>query len=339
MQATMAREAEFSLQGFIWAYRFDADGRGTLTLPERLGGRPSDEQDAGFSWIHLNLTDRRAHDWINRQSFLDETVVELLLGTEPQQSLDVAESGMIYGVLGDFARSFEKQLDEIGFLRFAFNENILITGRRHPLKSAHQLHGQIGKGTEFANTADLFEALANAILDECGLQVRHMGREIDDIEDHVLDDRVRDERRRLGPVRRRAVRLHRLLIGMQGSFKRLAAADEAHIISEPLRNIGDGLAQRADSLHQDVYAMQERARLLQEEIGNKIQDQTNNHLFVLSILTTLFLPPTLISGLFGMNVKGLPFADVETGFMIVLGIAALSAIGVFLLIRRRGMLG
>jgi len=29
----------------------------------------------------------------------------------------------------------------------------------------------------------------------------------------------------------------------------------------------------------------------------------------------LFLPPTLITGIFGMNTKGLPFTDMETAFL------------------------
>ena len=40
----------------------------------------------------------------------------------------------------------------------------------------------------------------------------------------------------------------------------------------------------------------------------------NRHLRAQSFVTILFLPPTLIAGFFGMNLKGLPFAESEAGF-------------------------
>jgi len=50
----------------------------------------------------------------------------------------------------------------------------------------------------------------------------------------------------------------------------------------------------------------ERTRLLQEEIASRLGEATNRNLFVLSVLTATFLPVTLITGIFGMNVGGLP---------------------------------
>ena len=58
---------------------------------------------------------------------------------------------------------------------------------------------------------------------------------------------------------------------------------------------------------------------------------------MLSILTALFLPPTLVTGVFGMNTKGLFLGDFENGSTIALGIGALSALSVFLVIRRLGL--
>ncbi len=53
------------------------------------------------------------------------------------------------------------------------------------------------------------------------------------------------------------------------------------------------LAQRLDSLDQEIVAIQERARLLQDEIAAKVAAETNRHLFVLTILTAVLLHPRL----------------------------------------------
>ena len=47
----------------------------------------------------------------------------------------------------------------------------------------------------------------------------------------------------------------------------------------------------------------------------KTGEQTNRNLQVLAIVTTIFLPASLIAGIFGMNVKGLPLSEDDTGFL------------------------
>ena len=61
-----------------------------------------------------------------------------------------------------------------------------------------------------------------------------------------------------------------------------------------------------------------------ESIKQSILDHVcNRTLFVLTVVTVLALPLTIIPGLLGMNVGGLPLRDHEGGFWIVLAIAML----------------
>ena len=83
--------------------------------------------------------------------------------------------------------------------------------------------------------------------------------------------------------------------------------------------------------------MAERARLLQEEVAAHLAEESNRQLYVLSILSALFLPPTFITGLFGMNVKGLPFADDPRGYLFVVGLSLLSAGATYGIIRTIGI--
>jgi zinc transporter len=78
--------------------------------------------------------------------------------------------------------------------------------------------------------------------------------------------------------------------------------------------------------------------VLQEELHLKIEEQGNNSLRVLSVLTALLLPPTLVTGIFGMNTKGLPLTDVETGFLWAALLMALSSVAAFLIMKRIGLI-
>ncbi len=78
----------------------------------------------------------------------------------------------------------------------------------------------------------------------------------------------------------------------------------------------------------DIDSLQERIKLLQEEISARVQEQNNRSLFVLSIFTVLALPVNMIAGLFGMNVGGIPLAQDQSGFWIVVSLVASLTLGI-----------
>ena len=98
------------------------------------------------------------------------------------------------------------------------------------------------------------------------------------------------------------------------------------------------LAQRLDGLDHTVVEMRERSRLLQEELHLKIEEQGNNNIRVLSVLTAVLMPPTLVTGIFGMNTKGLPFTDLDTAFLWASLLMVLSSFAAYLIMKRIGII-
>jgi zinc transporter len=79
-------------------------------------------------------------------------------------------------------------------------------------------------------------------------------------------------------------------------------------------------------------------QLLQEEVAIKTAEQTNRNLHVLAIVTTVFLPATLIAGVFGMNVGGLPLTQSGDGFLWSMVILVGASAAVYWLLKRSGIL-
>ena len=69
-----------------------------------------------------------------------------------------------------------------------------------------------------------------------------------------------------------------------------------------------------------MTTLQERIKLLQEEIAAAVNEDNNRSLFVLTVVTVLALPINILAGLFGMNVGGIPLAEHKHGFWIVVAI-------------------
>ena len=303
---------------FIWVYRFDAAGVATAVD----NYEPLQPDDPGFVWLHLNATDSRARTWAQAQGGIEAEACNLLIGSNEHQRLTGNEQH-VCGIFADFARELSGTSENFGHLRFYVTEQLIITARRHPLQSALMTRDAVQAGTATPKTSfELAELLFEHILEAIQSRCDHLISEINEIEDHVIEEKVTDERRRLGLQRRSAVRLHRTVNGMQ---KVVARIERNMKIAPAGRATLHNIAQRLDSLHHDLHAAQERSRLLQDEIGDQLVIETNRQLYVLTIMSILFLPPTLVTGMFGMNVKGLLFADDENGYFYSMIICLASA--------------
>jgi zinc transporter len=116
------------------------------------------------------------------------------------------------------------------------------------------------------------------------------------------------------------MRVHRQLSPLRALFHRLERriSPSHELLAGPLH----ALTQKLDALEHDFGSIEERSRLLQHEVANKMTATTNRRLFTLSVLTACLLPPTLVTGFFGMNTKDLPFQQADGGTWYALAVAA-----------------
>ena len=105
------------------------------------------------------------------------------------------------------------------------------------------------------------------------------------------------------------------------------------MLPQDLRDAAGRIAQRLEFIYQEVHTSQDRARLLQDEVSSFLANETNRQLYILSLLTALFLPATLVTGLFGMNVKGIPFAEEDASFWTAFLLTGAAASLTYLILR------
>jgi len=324
-------DAGAGIPGLVWAFRLHSDGSAE-SLPVTA---PIEFTHDGRLWLHFNLTDARARSWL---AGVDVPLLarELLLSKDNYQQLHTTDQ-CVYGVFSDLVRAIDTATEETGFLRFAMTERLLVSGRHQALCAVDATRRVLESGHRINTVAALLEKIVDEVADTMDRMADKLGTEIDDIEERILAGETRSQMRgALGRSRRTCVRLHRQLAGLRVLFHRLEQKNVDHL-SPALRLHAARLAQRLDGLDHDIVELRERSRLLEEEIHFKMEETNNRHLQTLSIVTTLLLPPTLVTGIFGMNTKGLPLTDVETGFLwaaaIMIGVAGAA----YLAMRRMGI--
>lgn len=112
--------------------------------------------------------------------------------------------------------------------------------------------------------------------------------------------------------------------------------EEDEALPEDILPPVERLVQRVAAIEGDVVALVGQERLLREEVDSRATQRNNQNLYILSIMTALLLPPTLIAGIFGMNTGGLPFADGRHGTLAACILALVSMVGTYVLLRAIG---
>src|SRR5882757_5452827 len=319
------------IQGLVWAFRLHHDGSAEA-LPIDA---PIESSHDGRLWLHLNLTDARARAWL-AAAHIPQLARDLLLSHDNFQQLHTTDN-CVYGVFSDLVRDIDNATEETGFLRFAMTERLLISGRHQALCAVDATRRVLEGGHRVESVAALLEKIIDEVADTMDRMADKIGTEIDGIEEQILAGAAKsDMRGALGRLRRTCVRLHRQLAGLRTLFHRLEHKNIDNL-SPALRLQAGKLAQRLDGLDHGIVELRERSRLLEEEIHFKMEEESNRHLHALSIVTTLLLPPTLVTGVFGMNTKGLPLTDVEGGFLWAAALMIGSAGLAYLIMRRLGI--
>ncbi|KAB1071530.1 CorA family divalent cation transporter [Methylobacterium planeticum] len=328
---------EPALPGLLWAMRFDESGVGHLV--ERGEDLPAPGRfGEGFVWLHFNLNDARLAELVANGRLGPPHLTTTAFASDPHQRL-IVEEGHIGGVVADLVREAGEgaKVDAGGRLHFVMGPRLLASGRRHPVVGPDLARDAATEGRGILEPVQLLEVIVDHVVTAMAESGGRLADELDEIEDHILDERVRGERRRLGPIRRDAVRLHRQLLGLRAVFHRLETAAAVEQVPAASAAAAARIAQRLDALDRDMVMLADRSRLMQEELASYLGQASNRQLYTLSVLTALFLPPTLVTGLFGMNTKGLPLAENESGSSIAIAFAVASALAAFGLIRGLGI--
>ena len=324
--------------GVLFAARFEADGTGRSIEAEIDELRAP--TDGRFLWLHLDLVDARIGGPIARGQLGPAALASATFSRDEHQRV-VVDGPWIGLVLCDRERAFDGTVAALPTSRLhcLIGPEIVITGRRRASAGAEAVRDAVLAGRRVASPAHLVELCVDGVIHSAHGATVTCSDSIDGIEDRLLDGETRADAGALGPLRRKAVRLQRQLSGLHAVFHRLETEldDEPEGRPDTVSAMAARVVQRLDALHRDMQLLSERSRLLQDEIAARTAAETNRQLFTLSILTALLLPPTLVTGVFGMNTKGLFLADFENGSTIALGIGALAAFAVYLIIRRLGI--
>lgn len=317
--------------GLICGYRFRP---GLAAEPLESAEQALSAEGEGFAWLHLNLAHAGARAWMRAHAGLSDNFFEAL--DEGSRSTRIERDGeTLFAVINDVTFDFGFEASDVATLWLSVGERLVLSARSQPLRAVDRLRMAVKRGEPLASGPALLDHLLRDQADELQRIVRQAVDRVDEIEDALLAGRAAAGRAaELARLRRLMVRLQRLLAPEPSALRRTLARPPGWVDATDLQQLHSASEEFALVLG-DIAALQERVKLMQDESAARVAEENNRSLFMLTVVTVLALPINLVSGLFGMNVGGLPFAGRESGFWIVLGLIAVATVAVAVLVLKK----
>lgn len=314
-----------NINGLICAYLIDGAG-GAKKL-----GREDLEQwkpEQGPLWLHFDYTSPEAIDWISNKSGLDEVSASSLLTEESRPRTTLIGGGLLVALRGVNLSPGADPEDMVA-IRVWFNEKRIISTRKRKLLSESDIARSFEEKQGPKNTGEF-------IVDLSGRLISRMQGTIDDIEDRVAqmeEEVITSEshalRTKLSEIRREAIMLRRYLAPQREAMTKLQAENVPWLSDNDrmhLRETTDRLMRYTE----DLDSVRDRAAVTQEELLNRLSEQMNMRMYVLSLVAAIFLPLGFLTGLLGINVGGIPGSENKFAFWIF--ILMLSIVVAFLIV-------
>ncbi|MBS1097134.1 transporter [Gluconobacter sphaericus] len=301
--------------GLVWAVHA-VPGQELRTLGSAeveallAAGRPV--SDDGWYWLHFDTVHSSARGYVAHLPDLPEDVCAMLAETEYGIALE-AFGDLIWGALPAFDDALSEEDREICAWRFAMRPDLLITTRRNPIPVLGAAYRSLRPDQIPRTPAGIIDRALREFTGTVRRQLGHLDDELDRAEDVLLLIEHRSDLGHLGSivgkVRRRATELRRVVTPID----RVLKDEDLDLPDWAEDELRDRAERQVHAALDDLIALQDRARSLQDELGSNQAEETNRRLYIVSVGTTLMLPATFVTGFFGMNTGGMFLAQGSLG--------------------------
>jgi zinc transporter len=318
----------------------EADGLlSACILDGRGGARDFDwlEIDAwkpehGVLWIHLNRESEDSRRWIEEKSGLGTLIAEALMADETRpRSLPMKEGLLV--ILRGVTYIPGPDPDDLVSIRMWMDGSRIISVRRWKLTATNEIRRTLADGEGPRTTAEFLVAISDGMTASVAPAIDGLDDISDALEDQMAAGNPNEIRNHLAAIRRQAIQMRRHMGPQREALSHLLTERVAwlgEVERAQLREVRDQITRYVE----DLDVVRDRCSVSQDQLAARDSQELNRTMYMLSVVTALFLPLTFVTGLLGMNLGGLPGQDHPFGFIAWCAILAVIGVMEILLFRR-----
>jgi len=312
--------------GLVHILLLDGNGKAKQITQKALN-QWSEQQ--GTLWVHLNIAHPDALNWLNKKSGLEKWAQEALTNTEESRPRSVIHGDNLLLVLRTLNLTPRSEPDDLVFLRLFATSHRLITVSMHPALDFKEITKSFENNEGPTDINTLLDTILDTSLNLISDTISDLEDNLDDLEEQIIAGKINEHMSAdLSEILRKCVVIRRYLSPEREALNALTR-QKTNWFNEIMGQSAFDAWHRMERIIEDLDLLHDRTHINQEALTNEANKRSQRNMYMLSVMATLFLPLSFITGLFGMNVGGIPLSSSEMGLMIVTIIILL--IGLFML--------
>lgn len=310
-----------SMKKFILqAYSIHADGNCMEIKDDQQLSKRLKAKD--LAWAHLDATHEGTAEWLQANiDYLDPVIIDALLAENTRPRMEEFENGVMV-ILRGINMNANQDPEDMVSLRMWVDESRIISLQRRNLKTIEDIAKRMEKPGFVTNAGEFLAQLSLRLLQNMEPFVSNLNESLDDIEEELAEKPNAMRRREITEIRKEAIMYRRYFAPQKDVMVQLKATDFEWFGQKSRRQIQEN-QDRLTRYIEDMDSIRERAQIIKDELANILSERLNKNLYTLSIISAIFLPLSFLTGLLGINVGGMPGANNDVAFWVVVGICVI----------------
>lgn len=281
-------------------------------------------------WLHLDYSESDCAATLKAIGVPDGVVESLVRASTRPRTL--VEKGGTLIFLRAVNLNPGDDPDDMVSLRAWLEPNRLITIRQRRVFSIQDIRRELEAGNGPKSIPELFLTIVERLADRISEYVDAIEDKVGVFEESVETSNSNQVRVAVSSLRRQSAMVRRYLAPQRDALDAFYRQSR-DALSEKLVFALHEQTDRIVRYVEDLDLVRERCLVLQEELMNRIAQEQNARMYVLSIVAAVFLPISFVTGMFGMNVAGLPGLEAPVAFALVAGTMTAIVAGILLYLK------
>lgn len=286
----------------IFSYAFDREGKATKLTNKKV----ADElKNNGLAWVHLDANHPNIVKWLQKEvSYLDHLIIDALIAEETRSRVMEFESGLLI-ILRGINLNKNSEPDDMISIRMWVDAERIITIQRREMKALFDLQNQVEEGKIIKNSGEFVYNLIYQTIFSTSPFLYGLGDKVDDLEEKIMNTHDIAFREEVLQIRTSLTTFKRYLGPQKEAIAKLRICDQEWINDWTKRHFQENLDQLTMMI-EEIDETRDRAQILHDEIFHGLSEKLNRSMYVLSLVSSIFIPLTFFTSIFSVNIGGLP---------------------------------
>ena len=268
-------------------------------------------------WIHLKLSDPRAGKWIRQQKELSEWLRENLTNPETSEPRVRIKQSKLLLALRTVNRKSKSEPDDLVFLRLFATDRILISTCLNPVINFREIDDLFEDRDGPQDVSDLISTILENTLDSVSESIERIEDFVHDFEEKIITNcPAEGTYQELSELLRQVIIIRRFMMPEREVLDNLLRRKLKWFNTAFEQSVRDNF-DRVRRIVEDIDLLEKRIRLNQDALSHIEDKQTQRNTYMLSVIAGIFLPLSFLTGIFGMNLGGIPLGSQPYGFLVI----------------------